>query len=141
MQTLSAASFLNSFKPHGSTTAPTGGEVAQVNLNLAGLYAAAARLETVRLGRGSALRDRPSAGNHPMRTIDYTIGERKIWRAVPRNAAGGMADLTGASAELRITVTGDLCLPVAAQPDGGGFPFALSPESLDIPSGRYAAQL
>lgn len=31
-------------------TAPTGDEVAQIYLNLAGLYVAAARLETARLG-------------------------------------------------------------------------------------------
>ncbi|MBB1493129.1 hypothetical protein H5395_16780 [Paracoccus sp. MC1854] len=76
-----------------------------------------------------------------MKTIDYTLGERKTWRAVPRNAAGGMADLTGASAELRITVAGDLCLRIAGAIDDRGIAFALSPESLDIPSGRYAAQL
>lgn len=76
-----------------------------------------------------------------MKTIDYTIGETKIWRVVPRNAAGQMVDLTGAEAELRVTVSGDLCLKITAAPDDRGFPFSLSPASLDIASGRYAARL
>lgn len=71
--------------------------------------------------------------------IHYTQGERKIWRATPRTRAGEMPDLDGATAELRITTSAG-CLPLMADPDDRGFPFGFSPDALDLPPGRYAAQ-
>ena len=71
--------------------------------------------------------------------IHYTQGERKIWRATPRTRAGEMPDLTGATAELRITAGDGVCLPLTAVPDDRGFPVSLSPEALELPPGRYAA--
>ncbi len=63
-----------------------------------------------------------------MHMIHYIIGETKFWRAVPQDAGGQMTDLDGASAELRITISKDLCLLVGAEPDDRGFPFGLPPE-------------
>ncbi|ARJ70078.1 hypothetical protein [Paracoccus contaminans] len=76
-----------------------------------------------------------------MRAIDYTIGETKTWRVAPRVAGGALADLAGASAELRITAAAGVCLRIAAAPDAQGFAFELSPASVDLPSGRYHAAL
>lgn len=75
-----------------------------------------------------------------MRVIDYTIGETRTWRVAPRVAGGALADLAGASAELRIATAG-ACLQIAGAPDAQGFAFRLSPASVDLPSGRYHAAL
>lgn len=72
--------------------------------------------------------------------IDHTTGETRDWRAVPRTSTGAPPDLTGVEAELRIAAPG-ACVPVAGAGDGTRFSFSLSPQTLDLPVGRYAAAL
>lgn len=72
---------------------------------------------------------------------EYWLGETKTWRCAPMTKLGDLANLSGASAELRISIPRDACLILPAVTDDAGFLFTFAPADVPAEIGRYATAL
>lgn len=75
-----------------------------------------------------------------MLEIKYTIGETRTWRVRLKDADGSAPNLSGATAQVRLTLPDQTCHVVTGAPDADpslGVGFRLSPATLDLTEGRY----